>query len=272
MILLAEPLATVAVFVVGSVLGSFLNVCILRLPLGESVVRPRSRCPGCGRQLRWYENVPIVSWLVLRGRCATCRARISWRYPAVETLSGLLLLGLWRLYGATPAFWVAAPFALALVVLFFTDYDHQLLPDAITLTGVVAGLAVSPLNPFLGEGAWRRVLASCLGAALGAGGLWLVGAVYSRLRHVDAMGLGDVKMMGMVGAFSGPKGVLVTLFAASLVGAAFGLAMIPLRGKTLKDALPFGCFLAPAALLALLVGQAALDGYMRYIRQIGGGW
>jgi leader peptidase (prepilin peptidase)/N-methyltransferase len=266
-----EPIASVAMVAIGLLLGSFLNVCIYRLPLGKSVVRPRSACPACGAPIAWYQNVPVLSWIALRGRCAACAASISWRYPLVELTSAAILLGLWTWLGPTAAFAVAGPYALALLVLFFTDYDHQLLPDAVTLSGVVAGLAASPVNPFLGEGAWHRLVLSGSGAFLGAAVLWSIGAVYSRLRGVDAMGLGDVKMMAMVGAVSGPLGVLFTLFAGSTAGAVVGLAMIPLRGKTLGDTLPFGCFLAPSALAALLVGRRAIEGYLNHVVRGAGG-
>ena len=265
-----EPLGSIVVVALGLVLGSFLNVCIHRLPLGESIVHPRSRCPGCGTPIRAWHNVPVASWLLLRGRCASCRQPISVRYPLVEVLSALVLLALWHAYGPTPAFAIAAAFALALLVLFFTDLDHQLLPDAVTLSGFVAGMALAWINPFLGPPgeapSWRRVWMAGVGAALGAGVLWGIGALYSRLRGVEAMGFGDVKMMAMVGAFTGPMGVLFTLFAASIVGAVVGLALVPLRGRTLRDTLPFGCFLAPAALAALLVGRQAVEAYVGLVR------
>ena len=257
-----EPFASAFVLAVGLVLGSFLNVCIYRLPLGESVVSPRSRCPRCGAAVRAWQNVPILSWLLLRARCATCGAPISWRYPAVEALTGLVLLALWRGFGPSFAFAVAAVFALMMIVLFFTDYDHQLLPDLVTLPGFGLGLAVAWYNPFLGDPGWPRIVAAVTGAALGSGILWGIGALYTRLRGVEAMGFGDVKMMALVGAFTGPAGVAMTLFAASVVGAVTGLALIPLKGKTLQNALPFGCFLAPAALAALLWGRRAVAAYL----------
>jgi leader peptidase (prepilin peptidase)/N-methyltransferase len=257
-----EPFATAFVFAVGLVLGSFLNVCIHRLPLGESVVSPRSRCPRCGAAVRAWQNVPIVSWLLLRARCATCRAPISWRYPAVEALTGLMVVALWRGLGPSFAFGIAAVFSLMMIVLFFTDYDHQLLPDLVTLPGFFLGLAIAWYNPFLGDPGWPRIVAAVSGAALGSGILWGIGALYTRVRGVEAMGFGDVKMMALVGAFTGPAGVAMTLFAASVVGAATGLALIPLKGKTLQNALPFGCFLAPAALAALLWGRRAVGAYL----------
>jgi leader peptidase (prepilin peptidase)/N-methyltransferase len=256
-----EPLPTIVVALVGLALGSFLNVCIHRLPAGLSVVRPRSRCPVCRESIRWYDNVPVVSWVVLRGRCRGCGAAISLRYPTVEILSALLLAGLWRYLGPGAAFFVAAPFALAMLVLFFTDYDERLLPDAVTLSGVVTGLAIAWCNPFLAGSSGHRVWLALSGAALGAGLLWGVGALYERLRGIEAMGLGDVKLMAMVGAFAGPAGAIVTVFAASIVGAVVGLALIPLRGGSLRDALPFGCFLAPAALAALLWGPSLVRAY-----------
>ena len=261
MIELMEPLISVFVFALGLVLGSFLNVCIYRLPLGDSVVHPRSRCPSCEAPIYWYQNVPVVSWLALRGRCARCEARISVRYPVVEMISGLALLTLWLVFGPGPAFPIASFFALSMLALFFTDYDHQLLPDAITLTGTAVGLALSWFNPFLEGTGWNRVWLSIAGAAIGSGLLWGFGALYGKIRGVEAMGMGDVKMMAMVGAFAGPFGVLLTIFAGSIVGALFGVLMIPLRGRSLQDTLPFGCFLAPAALGALLFSSHVWKAY-----------
>jgi leader peptidase (prepilin peptidase)/N-methyltransferase len=275
-----EPLASIAVTGLGLVLGSFLNVCIHRLPRGESVVSPGSRCPGCGHSIRWYENIPVLSWIALRGRCSSCKAGISVRYPFVELLSGGILLTFWKVFGPTWPFLIASLFALALVVLFFTDLDLQLLPDWITLSGFVAGVALAWFNPFLGEGNFKllpavvdeatrlglyRIWMALAGAALGAGFLWGLGAAYSKLRGVEAMGMGDVKMMAMVGAFTGPIGVLFTIFSASFIGASVGVAMIPLRGRSLQDTLPFGCFLAPAALAALLVGRRAFHAYFELL-------
>jgi leader peptidase (prepilin peptidase)/N-methyltransferase len=257
-----EPLASIFVVAFGLVVGSFLNVCIHRLPLGESVVHPRSHCPRCSTLIPWYQNIPVLSWLLLRGRCAGCASAISLRYPFVEALSAATVLAMWRLYGPESAFPIAAAFALAMLVLFFTDFDHQLLPDAVTLTGVAVGMAVAWFNPFLGGEGWGRIWSAGSGAALGSGLLWSVGAIYGKLRGVEAMGLGDVKMMAMVGAFAGPTGVLFTIFAASIGGALVGIALIPLRGRSLQDKLPFGCFLAPAALAGLFFGQRVVGAYI----------
>jgi leader peptidase (prepilin peptidase)/N-methyltransferase len=194
-----------------------------------------------------------------------CYAPIAWRYPLVEASTGVMALWLFWVYGPTWGFSIAFGFGMALIVLFFTDFDHQILPDLVTLTGFAVGVAVAWFNPFLGGIGWSRIWSSMAGAAIGAGVLWGIGAIYGRLRGVEAMGLGDVKMMAMVGAFTGPKGVLFTLFVASLLGAVVGLALIPLRGRTLKDALPFGCFLAPAAFAALVVGRQAVEMYLQTV-------
>jgi leader peptidase (prepilin peptidase)/N-methyltransferase len=260
-----EPLTSIFLVAFGLSLGSFMNVCIYRLPVGESISYPGSRCPGCKSAIRWYQNIPVLSWVALGAKCAKCGTKISARYPFIEALSGGIVLAMWMLFGPTPEFLIAAPFTLALVVLFFTDLDHQILPDAVTLVGTGVGLAVAWFNPFLSGVGWHRVWMSMAGAALGAGVLWGVGAIYGKLRGVEAMGMGDVKMMGMVGAFAGPAGVLFTIFAGSVLGALFGLALVPLRGRSLRDTLPFGCFLAPAALAALLVGRQALEAYMRLV-------
>jgi len=261
-----EPLTSILVFVLGMIFGSFLNVCILRLPLGESVVSPRSRCPECKTMIRWFENVPVVSWIVLRGKCSHCGNRISARYALIELMTAGILLALWRVYGPSVELAVAGVFILAMLVLFFTDLDHKLLPDVVTLPGFLVGIGVAWINPFLAqESPWSRVWAALAGAALGAGVLWGIGALYGRLRGVEAMGMGDVKMMAMVGAFTGPVGVLFTLFGASVLGAAIGLALIPLRGRSLQDTLPFGCFLAPTAVAAMLWARDAVDAYLRLV-------
>lgn len=250
---------------IGLVVGSFLNVCIHRLPIGESVVFPGSRCPSCGRGIRWWENVPVVSFLLLRGRCRGCRAPISWRYPLVEAATGALFAGLFLAYGLSFELLVAVPFGAMLLVLFFTDLDHQILPDLVTLPGFAFGLGLAWWNPFLGDPGWGRILAALFGAALGAGILFAIGWIWEKLRGVEAMGLGDVKLMAMVGAFTGTQGALFTLFAASVVGAVVGIALVPLRRRTLSDTLPFGCFLAPAAFVSLVLARRAIEAYVDFV-------
>ncbi len=262
MLHLPEPIGAVFVTLIGLVVGSFLNVCIYRLPHGLSVVHPGSRCPSCKTPIRWYRNIPVLSWLVLRGRCSACRAGISVRYPIVETLTAALTLWIWLRYGLSAEFAVAVPFAWAMIVLFFTDLDTQLLPDVVTLAGVAAGFASAWFNPFLGEPGIHRIWMALSGCALGGGLLWTVGALYSRLRGVEAMGFGDVKMMAFIGAVAGPQGVLFAIFGGSVAGAAAGWALIPLRGRSMQSTLPFGCFLAPAGLAALLYARQVIGWYL----------
>jgi len=255
---MTEP-QVLGLFVVGLGLavGSFLNVCIYRLPRGESVVSPPSRCPGCGTGLRWFDNVPVLGWVWLRGRCRSCQAPISAVYPLVEAGTALVFaLQYWQL-GWQPLLAVRLLFAAAMIVLFVIDLQHRILPNVITLPGVVVGLGVSL---FLEPG-WRS---AAIGAAVGAGVLWLVGEAYFRLRGEEGMGMGDVKMLAMIGAFLGWQLMLVTLLLASFAGSLVGGAMMLFDRGTLKYALPLGTFLAAGALVATHAGQALLDWYLAF--------
>lgn len=239
----------------GLLFGSFVNVLIHRLPRSESVVRPGSHCPSCGAPIRARDNVPVLSWLLLRGRCRVCRAPISARYPAVELANGALWMAIfWRAPSAAD-FASGALFASACLALFWTDSDFRILPDAVTLPGTAAGLALSFFSTE------RTPLQAFLGAALGASTLFVLGWTWSRLRGVDAMGLGDVKMLGMIGAFLGPWGMLVAVLFASVLGSLAGLALIVSRRGGLSSTLPFGVFLAIGAVAAQLFGGPILAGY-----------
>ena len=241
----------------GLAIGSFLNVCIYRLPLGESVVSPPSRCPSCGRGLRWFENVPVLGYVLLGGRCRTCRVALSLMYPIVEAGTALLfVLQYWQL-GWQPLLAVRLLFVAAMIVLFAIDIQHRILPNIITLPGVAVGVAAS----FLFEPGW---LASLIGVAAGGGALWAVGEAYFRIRGEEGMGMGDVKMLAMIGAFLGWQLMLVTLLIASLTGSVFGGAMILLNRGSMKYALPLGSFLAAGALIATHVGQPLLEWYLRF--------
>jgi leader peptidase (prepilin peptidase)/N-methyltransferase len=242
--------------VFGSLIGSFLNVCIYRLPLGKSVVWPGSACPGCRRELSWYENIPILSYLALRGRCRSCAARISPRYPIVEALTAAMFAFSYWYYGPGLLFASRIIFGCALIVLFAIDLEHHLLPNVITLPGIVAGFVFSLFT----EPGWRD---SAIGIVLGGGVLWAIAEGYYRIRHEEGLGMGDVKMLAMVGAFVGWKLTLVTLMMASFAGSIVGLALIISRRGTMKYALPFGTFLAMGAVLAVTVGPAVLDWYLR---------
>lgn len=251
------PFAIAALF--GLVVGSFLNVCIYRLPLDQSIVWPASRCTACGRPLSWYENIPVFSYLVLRARCRTCGEHISAMYPIVELVTGaVFVLVYWR-FGLTPLLPVRLVFACAMIVLFVIDLQHQILPNEITVSGIVAGLVASL---FLEPG-WRDAL---LGALAGGGSLWLVAWTYERLRHREGLGFGDVKMLAMIGAFLGWKLMLLTLVFACFTGSLVALLLMAARRADWQSKLPLGTFLALGAVPASLVGQAIVNWYLGFYR------
>ena len=242
----------------GLIIGSFLNVCIARLPAGESVVSPGSRCPKCRTAIRWYDNIPVVSYLLLGGRCRACGASISIRYPLIEAATGVafavqaaasdgdvLLLGSRLLFTAL------------LVALFGTDLETQRLPNVLTIPGTVAGVLFSVWLP-------PGLAASLIGLALGASVLLSVRWLWQRFKGVEAMGLGDVKMLAMIGAFLGWRQVWVVLFLASISGALIGIALAAGRRGTMSTRLPFGTFLALAAYAASLIGDRLIGWYLSF--------
>ena len=241
--------------VAGLAAGSFLNVCIHRLPLSQSVVWPASRCTACGRPLRWFENVPVVSWLALRGRCRTCRARISPAYPIVELVTPALFLLQYSQLGWQPLLAARLLLCAALIVLFVTDLRHRILPDAVTVTGIGVGLAAAV---FLWPG-WPDAV---IGALAGGGLLLAVGKAYAWLRGEEGLGMGDVKMLAMIGAFLGWQLTFVTLLLATLLGSAVGTGMLALGLVDRRYPLPFGSFLAVGAVAATVVGQSLLAWYL----------
>ncbi len=240
----------------GLIVGSYLNVVIHRLPRGVSTVLPRSRCGHCGSLIRARDNVPVLSWLLLRGRCRQCGTIIAWRYPVIEALTGLLFVAAMERFGPGVEAAVAALFGSLLIALAAIDAEHFILPDQITLPGIAVGMAVQPLVP------WAGVGQALLGALLGAGLLLAAWGGWYLLRGEEGMGLGDVKMLAMVGAFLGWKGVLVTLFFGSLLGAVVGLALIATGRGALGSKLPFGSFLAAGAAIALFWGRAMAEAYL----------
>jgi leader peptidase (prepilin peptidase)/N-methyltransferase len=255
-LLLRSPAFETTALLLGLVVGSFANVCVYRLPRRQSIVSPPSRCPACGALIRARDNVPVLSWLLLRGRCRSCRAPISPRYPAVEAANGLLWLALAVLRGPRAQTFVAMALVTALLVLSLIDLDHQLLPDAITLPGIAAGLAAS----FLPGSAVRP-----LGALLAAAGGWLafaaVAKAYQRLRGVEGLGQGDWKMAAMLGAFLGWPPMLLTVLLASVAGTLVGLGAVALRGRDMRYALPLGTFLGAAGIVTVFFGDAMLAWY-----------
>jgi leader peptidase (prepilin peptidase) / N-methyltransferase len=250
------PLPTGLVFAVfGLMVGSFLNVCIYRLPKRESIVFPASHCTNCGKDIVWYHNLPVISWLALRGRCAFCGDRISIIYPLIELLTGFVFLLHYQVFGATLLLVPRLIFACGLIVLAFIDLRHRILPNPITLGGTVAGFLFSL---FLPPG-W---MASLIGILIGGGVLFAIGEVYLRLRGIEGMGMGDVKMLAMIGAFVGWKAVLVTLVLSSMTGAIVGFLLLVTQKGNMKYQLPFGTFLAAGALVASLYGDALINWYL----------
>jgi leader peptidase (prepilin peptidase) / N-methyltransferase len=266
----------VAVAALGAIIGSFLNVVIHRVPREESIAFPASRCPSCGTAIRPYDNIPVVSWAVLRGRCRSCKTHISARYPAVELLTAVLFALTYRLHSGLS---LSLPFDLAFVAailaLVFIDAEHMILPNVITYPGAALAVGARVVVPNLYGVAslggaqtqlrpWLVSLGGALvGALVGGGFLWLVGWVWERMRGVEAMGLGDVKMMFMVGAYLGWPLTLLTIFVGVLTGSVAGVAvMLGRKERDMQMMLPFGIFLGAGSLVSLFFGTQIIDWYV----------
>jgi len=263
-------------FLLGLIIGSFLNVCILRIPADKSIVLPASSCPKCKKPIAPYDNIPVLSWLFLGGKCRNCKTKISAMYPAVELLTGILFLACYFVFGPTVDALKWAVFAALLVVLTVTDLRERILPDEVNFFGLGAGLLFSFFTrPLDGTALWlanrlfefpppQRALSfadAALGAIAGSGLLWIVAEGYFRLRGREGMGLGDVKMMAAVGAFLGLKRTLMTVLLGSLLGSVIGILLIAISKKGRDYELPFGTFLGAGALLVVFFGTPALRWY-----------
>ncbi|HEV8132281.1 MAG TPA: prepilin peptidase [Acidobacteriota bacterium] len=275
-------LSFLLVFLFGLVIGSFLNVVIARVPERQSVITPRSRCPHCSTPIAPYDNIPVLSFLWLRGRCRHCREKIAILYPVVELLTGLAFVAAYGKFDWTPSFPLNALFFSALIALIFIDLRHRILPDIITLPLILIGLFLSYIqDPSLIESRflarlfdlqmpWQRIAvhatASLLGILLGGGALWAVAVAYLKLRKIEGMGMGDVKLMAAVGAFLGWSLAWLTIFIGSLLGAIIGSAYIASRRKGLQYELPFGTFLGFAAIVSALWGPDLIDWYSSFYR------
>lgn len=257
--------ASVALLAVlfGLVVGSFLNVVICRLPLGQSVVTPRSYCPHCGHFIRWYDNIPIASFVCLGGQCRFCKKGISWQYPLVELVTALLSFLVSMKFGNLLSYFLYFPFLVCpLIALSFIDLKHRTIPDLLSLPGIGAGLLVALVHRGIH---WEVFFQSLAGIAAGGGSLLLVGWAYEKIRKQEGLGMGDVKLAAMLGAFFGWKGIFLILMLSSLLGSLAGLALILFLKKGLRFAIPYGPFLSAGGLLTLFFGNEWLTLYLRLV-------
>jgi leader peptidase (prepilin peptidase)/N-methyltransferase len=243
-------------FIFGTVIGSFLNVCIYRLPLKISIISPRSICPSCGRSIPFYENIPILSYLLLKGKCQGCNAPISLQYPLVEFLTGLVALSLTLRFGLSPATLIYFLFISGLMVITFIDLKYQIIPDVISLPGIGMGLLSSFVLPQV------SFLDSLLGALVGGGSLLTVLSGYYLLTKREGMGFGDVKLLAMIGAFLGWKGALVGLITGAFLGTLIGVLLMIKEKKDLKHPIPFGPFLSIGAIVFIFFGKEMIMVYL----------
>ncbi|MCG6972577.1 MAG: prepilin peptidase [Desulfobacterales bacterium] len=249
-------LAVGLIFMFGLCIGSFLNVCIYRLPSSMSIIRPsRSMCPKCGSAISFYDNIPVFSYLWLKGRCRHCQAPISLRYPIVEMITGIISVDIYFMFGPTLSGAVYFIFISSLLVITFIDIDHKIIPDVITLPGIPAGLAASFVLPAI---SFKTAL---LGLLAGGGSLLIVAWTYSLITRKEGMGGGDIKLLAMIGAFVGWKGVVFTIFSASVAGTFVGLIVMLVKGKDLKYAIPFGPFLSIGAMSYIFFGEKVMLWY-----------
>jgi leader peptidase (prepilin peptidase) / N-methyltransferase len=269
-----DPFVLAVAFITGALFGSFLNVCISRWPADQSVVRPRSRCPKCGHQITWYENIPMLSWLALRGRCSGCREPISFLYPMIELAVGLLWMGSVFAFGPTFTALRVAVLGTVLIGIMATDALHYTIPDGFTAFGaawaviaaVVAAVAIQETSPFAG------LYDAVIGACVGAGAIAIAGWIGEMVFKKEAMGFGDITLMAMVGAHLGPGRTLLTVFVGALLGAVifvgivYPIAWVRSRRRGVAEfeppLVPFGVFLAPAGMIALFWGSAVIDWYI----------
>jgi len=265
----------------GACIGSFLNVCIYRIPRNESVVKPRSHCPNCGMMIPWYLNIPVLSWVALRGKCAKCKKPIAFRYTLVELLTAMLFLAVymkWAMpiamhmqpiihFAVVPIYWlILSGFILGT----FVDFEHFIIPDSVTIGGMIAGPVMSIICPMLHNQTiwWRGLMHSSIGLVVGFGLLFAIAELGTRAFKKEAMGFGDVKLMGAIGAFLGWKAVLFTVFASSLLGSVVGVCLILFRGVKMQSRIPFGPYICAGATIWMFWGPQIVETYMKLVMRL----
>jgi leader peptidase (prepilin peptidase) / N-methyltransferase len=244
------------VFLIGAIVGSFLNVCIYRLPRHESIVFPASHCPHCGKPIKFYDNIPLLSYVILRGKCRNCKQNISGRYPIIETISGLLAIAIVIKYGLTLHSLLLLLLVFSLIIVTFVDLDFQIIPDILSIPGIMAGIGASFFMPTI---SW---IDSILGILAGGGFLFIIAVAYKWLTNRDGMGGGDIKLLAMVGAWLGWKAVPFILLISSFIGALIGSISLLLAKKSLRYKIPFGPFISIAAVIYLFFGPEIINWYI----------
>lgn len=243
-------------FLFGLALGSFLNVCIYRIPIKKSIISPPSNCPQCGERIRFYDNIPLLSFMLLSGKCRYCHNPISWRYPVVEIVTGLLSIALFTRYGLSYQYFILLFFTIALVAISFIDLEHQIIPDILSLPGILAGLVASLVFEHI---LW---LDSLIGIIVGGGSLYLIGKSYELITRKEGIGGGDVKLLAMIGAWMGWRALPLIVLMSSLIGAIIGSVFLLLSGKGLRARIPFGPFLSIGSLLYIFFGRELTNWYL----------
>lgn len=251
---MAEILKVFAVFLFGLSVGSFLNVVIYRMPRQISIVYPPSTCPVCKNRIRWYDNIPVVSYILLRGKCRFCGNKIGIKYPLVEILTGLSAIAVYLKFGFDLDFLFYFYFVASMIALSFIDLEFKIIPDQINFSGLFVGLIFSVVNSIKTQ-SLEMIVYAFVGAAVGAGFLYLVAFLYLKYRGIEGLGMGDVKLMAFIGAYTGWFGALFTIFFGSLVGAIVGISVIKLLKKDYYYEIPFGPFLAAGGLVYLFFGE-----------------
>jgi leader peptidase (prepilin peptidase)/N-methyltransferase len=240
----------------GAIVGSFLNVCIIRIPKEESIITPGSHCPHCNNPIKFYDNIPLVSYLLLKGKCRNCNGPISIQYPLIEGITAFSSFLLFVKFGATLSYLFFFSFVAALIVITVIDLYYQIIPDAISIPGIGIGLLGSLIIPYI------TLFNSLIGILVGGGSLFLVATLYQWLFKREGMGGGDVKLLAMIGGFLGWKAVILTILLSSFIGSIIGIAIVLLKGKDFKYAIPFGPFLSLGAVISLFYGEALIQWYL----------